>query len=134
MRLSCWWPVDCLIGGWARIMIQISIDGTIYDVAAGDRLADAINRAGVPLSQVCYLPILGPIQTCDTCIVEVNGELVRACATETSNGMKVLTTAGRAKAARTEGFTEIADWFETLAKAERSHANRFQKALDQLTD
>ena len=29
-----------------------------------------------------------------------------------------------------EGFDEIADWFETLAKAERSHANRFQKALD----
>ena len=37
-----------------------------------------------------------------------------------------------AKAARTEGFAEIADWFETLAKAERSHANRFQKALDTL--
>ena len=39
---------------------------------------------------------------------------------------------GMAKAARTEGFAEIADWFETLAKAERSHANRFQKALDTL--
>jgi rubrerythrin len=39
-----------------------------------------------------------------------------------------------AKAARTEGFDEIADWFETLAKAERSHANRFQKALDALAD
>ncbi|HEY6452354.1 MAG TPA: rubrerythrin family protein, partial [Steroidobacteraceae bacterium] len=39
---------------------------------------------------------------------------------------------GMAKAARDEGFAEIADWFETLAKAERSHANRFQKALDTL--
>jgi rubrerythrin len=38
------------------------------------------------------------------------------------------------KTARTEGFTEIADWFETLAKAERSHANRCQKALDQCVD
>ena len=37
---------------------------------------------------------------------------------------------GMAKTAREEGFDEIADWFETLAKAERSHANRFQKALD----
>ena len=37
---------------------------------------------------------------------------------------------GMAKTARDEGFDEIADWFETLAKAERSHANRFQKALD----
>jgi rubrerythrin len=39
---------------------------------------------------------------------------------------------GMAKSARDEGFEEIADWFETLAKAERSHANRFQKALDHL--
>lgn len=39
---------------------------------------------------------------------------------------------GMAKTARDEGFDEVADWFETLAKAERSHANRFQKALDSL--
>ncbi len=39
---------------------------------------------------------------------------------------------GMAKTARQEGFEEIADWFETLAKAERSHAGRFQKALDTL--
>ena len=41
---------------------------------------------------------------------------------------------GMAKTARSEGFDEIADWFETLAKAERSHANRYQKALDVLVD
>jgi len=39
---------------------------------------------------------------------------------------------GMAKAAREEGFDEIADWFETLAKAERSHANKFAKALETL--
>ncbi|MBU6305653.1 MAG: rubrerythrin family protein [Betaproteobacteria bacterium] len=39
---------------------------------------------------------------------------------------------GMAKDARSEGFDEIADWFETLAKAERSHANKFQKALEAL--
>ena len=36
---------------------------------------------------------------------------------------------GMARTARDEGFDEIADWFETLAKAEKSHAGRFQKAL-----
>jgi rubrerythrin len=41
---------------------------------------------------------------------------------------------GMARQARTEGFDDIADWFETLAKAERSHANRYQKALDALVD
>jgi len=39
---------------------------------------------------------------------------------------------GMAKAARDEGFGEVADWFETLAKAERSHANRFTKALNEI--
>ena len=39
---------------------------------------------------------------------------------------------GMAKTAREEGFEEIADWFETLAKAEIFDANRFQKALDAL--
>jgi rubrerythrin len=39
---------------------------------------------------------------------------------------------GMTKAAREEGFDEIADWFETLAKAERSHANRYQKALNEM--
>ncbi len=37
-----------------------------------------------------------------------------------------------AASAREEGFAEIADWFELLAKAEKSHAGRFQSALDEL--
>ncbi|WP_437511829.1 rubrerythrin family protein [Sorangium sp. So ce1099] len=39
---------------------------------------------------------------------------------------------GFAKEARDEGFDDIAEWFETLAKAEKSHAGRFQKALQSL--
>src|SRR5690606_31527838 len=41
---------------------------------------------------------------------------------------------GMEKTAREEGHDEIADWFETLLKAEMSHAGRFQKALDSLND
>jgi rubrerythrin len=40
---------------------------------------------------------------------------------------------GMAKTAREEGFGEIADWFETLARAEKSHAGRFQSALDSIS-
>ncbi len=36
--------------------------------------------------------------------------------------------------AREEGFEEIAEWFETLTKAEKSHAGRFEKALESLGD
>jgi len=39
---------------------------------------------------------------------------------------------GFAKTAREEGFNEISEWLETLARAEKSHAGRFQKALDSL--
>ena len=39
---------------------------------------------------------------------------------------------GMAKTARDEGFDEIADWFETLAKAEKSHAGKFQRTLDDM--
>ena len=39
---------------------------------------------------------------------------------------------GFARTAREEGFEEIADWFETLAKAEKSHAGKFQKMLNDI--
>jgi len=40
---------------------------------------------------------------------------------------------GMAKTAREEGHEDIADWFETLAKAEKAHAGRFQSLLDQVS-
>jgi rubrerythrin len=40
---------------------------------------------------------------------------------------------GMAKTAREEGFAEVADWFETLAKAEKSHAGRFEKMLNSIS-
>ena len=39
---------------------------------------------------------------------------------------------GMAKTARDEGLAELAEWFETLAKAEKSHAGRFGKGLAQI--
>jgi rubrerythrin len=39
---------------------------------------------------------------------------------------------GFARIAREEGFSEIADWFETVARAEKGHADRFQQGLDGL--
>jgi rubrerythrin len=41
---------------------------------------------------------------------------------------------GMARAAREEGFDEIADWFETLARAEKSHAGRFTQGLKNLAE
>jgi len=88
-------------------MISLTIDGVVQEATSGERLIDVINRAGVQISQVCYHPQLGPIQTCDTCMVEINGQLVRACATSVSAGMKVLTKSEKAGAAQREAFDRI---------------------------
>ena len=72
-----------------------------------DLIDHMIERAKSEVPHVCYHPQLGPIQTCDTCMVEINGELVRACATTVSTGMEVTTKSARADAARREAFDRI---------------------------
>ena len=68
---------------------------------------DLLNRTGPKIPQVCYHPQLGPIQTCDTCMVEADGKLVRACATTVGADMKVLTSSASAVAAQREAFDQI---------------------------
>ena len=63
-------------------------------------------------------------------IGETKDNLVAAVAGETHEYTDMYP--GMAKTAREEGFEEIADWFETLAKAEKSHAGKFQKTLDSI--
>src|SRR3989449_6473677 len=85
----------------------LTIDGSVTEAKADERLVDLINRVGAKLPQVCYHPQLGPIQTCDTCMVEVDGKLVRACATRVASGMNVSTTSAKAVAAQREAFDRI---------------------------
>ena len=61
--------------------LSLTVDATPRESKPDERLIDLLNRIGLKIPQVCYHPQLGPIQTCDTCMVEVDGELVRACAT-----------------------------------------------------
>ena len=63
-------------------------------------------------------------------IGETKDNLVSAVAGETHEYTDMYP--GMAKTAREEGFEEIADWFETLAKAEKSHAGKFQKTLESM--
>jgi len=88
-------------------VVRLTIDGVVQEATSGERLIDVINRAGVKISQVCYHPQLGPIQTCDTCMVETNGRLVRACATIVSAGMEISTKSDKAGAAQREAFDRI---------------------------
>ena len=76
-----------------------------------------------------YLEEVGDPATCKP-IGPIADMLKAAIASETHEYTDIYP--GMARVARQEGFDEIADWFETLAKAEKSHAGRFQKALDTL--
>jgi formate dehydrogenase major subunit len=88
-------------------MPTVTINGKAWEFAAGERLLELANRAGAVVPQVCYHPQMGPIQTCDTCMVEVDGKLVRACGTPAADGMKVETESKRAQSAQREAFDRI---------------------------
>src|SRR5712664_356591 len=87
--------------------INLTVDGTPRESKPDERLIELINRIGSKVPQVCYHHQLGPIQTCDTCMVEVDGKLVRACATELVDGMKISATSSHADSAQREAFDRI---------------------------
>ncbi len=86
---------------------RIEIDGVQQAALANEPLVDVLNRAGRIIPQVCYHPQLGPIETCDTCMVQVNGKLMRACGTPAAAGMTVITEGERVDVARREAFDRI---------------------------
>src|SRR5271155_4061197 len=87
--------------------VEISVDGTIVAASEGELLVEAILREK-EIPHICYhSPLMGPIQTCDTCMVEVDGKLVRSCGTKVTSQMKVVTESKRAKDARAEAFDVI---------------------------
>ena len=85
----------------------VLVNSKPQEIRPGERLIDAINRSGILIPQVCYHTQLGPIQTCDTCIVEVDGKLVRACEANAVDGVQVETASARAQAAQREAFDRI---------------------------
>jgi len=68
---------------------MILINDFPIDATDGERLIDVISRSGVKIPQLCYHPQLSAIQTCDTCSVEIGGELVRTCGAAVSQNRSV---------------------------------------------
>ena len=91
---------------------EILINGLQQEAHTGEMLIDALNRVAdrtvsKKVPHVCYLEPMGPIETCDTCMVEVGGKLVRACSTPVSAGMAVVTEGERVDIAQREAFDRI---------------------------
>ena len=53
--------------------MSIKINESFYDFQAGGTILQVINEHQIAHPQICYLPEVDPIETCDTCIVEVDG-------------------------------------------------------------
>jgi formate dehydrogenase major subunit len=87
--------------------IKFIVDAQEVETEADELLIDLLLRQEFKIPCVCYHHQLGPIQTCDTCIVEINGQLGRACATKVSSGMQVQTKSARADAAQREAFDRL---------------------------
>ena len=87
--------------------MAVIVNSKPLEIKPGERLIDSLNRNGIVIPQVCYHPQLGPIQTCDTCMVEMDGKLVRACGTDAVDGAQVETASPRARTAQREAFDHI---------------------------
>ena len=66
-----------------------------------------LSDSSIEIPSVCYHPSLGPIETCDTCIVSVNGELVRSCSTIVKPGDVIDTASKEVKKAQVIGMDRI---------------------------
>ncbi len=89
----------------------IEIDGESIPAEIGEPLIEAVNRAMAArqqtFPQVCYLKPMGAIGSCDTCMVELNGELARACESRVAPGQIVHTRSDRADVAQREAFDRL---------------------------
>ncbi len=101
-----------------------------YPEVAGNFRETAEGETGHAHGHLDYLKAVGDPGT-DMPINDTLQNLASAVAGETHEYTEMYP--GMAKTARDEGFEEIADWFETLAKAEKSHAGRFQELLDSIS-
>ena len=101
-----------------------------YPEIAGNFRETAEGETGHAHGHLDYLKAVGDPAT-DLPIGDTVKNLKAAVAGETHEYTDMYP--GFAKTAREEGFAEIADWFETLAKAEKSHAGRFQALLDDIS-
>jgi len=97
-----------------------------YPEVAGNFRETAEGETGHAHGHLDYLKKVGDPAT-DLPIGSTEENLKAAIAGETHEYTDMYP--GMAKTARTEGFAEIADWFETLAKAEKAHAGRFTHML-----
>ncbi len=69
--------------------IRISIDGHSVDAQPGQTVLEAARKVGLEIPSLCYLEKCGPLNSCQVCLVKINGRLVPSCGTRVEAGMNV---------------------------------------------
>ncbi|WP_423993175.1 formate dehydrogenase subunit alpha [Mesobacillus sp.] len=87
--------------------VDVLINGTAHQVEKGTRIIDYLLKQDMEHPHICYSEVLGPVQSCDTCMCEVNGNIMRACSTEIEEGMDILTSSELATKAQEEAMDRI---------------------------
>jgi formate dehydrogenase major subunit len=87
--------------------VNVLINGTAHEVEKGTRILDYLLKQEMEHPHICYSEVLGPVQSCDTCMCEVNGSIMRACSTVVEDGMDILTSSELAKEAQEEAMDRI---------------------------
>ncbi|WP_420489797.1 formate dehydrogenase subunit alpha [Neobacillus drentensis] len=87
--------------------VNVHINGTAHEVEKGTRILDYLLKQEMEHPHICYSEVLGPVQSCDTCMCEVNGSIMRACSTVVEDGMDILTSSELAKEAQEEAMDRI---------------------------
>ncbi|AWR96775.1 formate dehydrogenase subunit alpha [Acidianus sulfidivorans JP7] len=88
-------------------MFTLKINGKEYKTDRKQTILQFLQDLGIYIPHICYNQYLGPIRTCDTCIVEYNGKLVRACETIIEQDGVINTENERVKEARNKAFSVI---------------------------
>lgn len=87
--------------------VSITINGQVYMANEDQYVLQVIKSIDEYVPHVCFHESLGPISTCDTCIVEIDGELIRSCHTTVKDGMTVRTNTSHVQKAQKQAMDQL---------------------------
>jgi len=90
-------------------MVRLTIDGSEIEVPAGTTILQAAEKEGINIPILCYHKRLPPIESCNMCIVEIEGEKepVCSCSTAVADGLVVTTDSKSLHEQRTASLKKI---------------------------
>lgn len=87
--------------------VHFTLNSEPQEAPTGTRILDYMIEQGIEHPHICYSEVLGPIQSCDTCMCEVDGKVMRACSTLLVDGMHIVTDSDVARGAQHEAMDRI---------------------------